>query len=97
MVEDIYFCSDCIQDLAAYGNLIKQIYEEICICYAQDKNIVCKAGKRGRGTPIIWFLERKGYVITSEVNNHYLIIKPLGLRVSGCNSVEYCAFRNKHE
>ena len=96
MIEEIHFCNECFKDLDGYGVLPRQAYQVICEFYAEKRECVCKIGKNGRGNPIVWFLERKKFVVTTEMNDKYLVIKPVGYEKISDTCADFCAFREKH-
>jgi hypothetical protein len=76
----IVFCKKCYEELKGYGMPAEVIYEHICAFYAIKRKPVHMTERELKGiccrAPIIEFLERKGFLITTEADFESLLIKP---------------------
>lgn len=101
-------CPICNKTLWDYGCVAASIFEDICISIIKDKEhfdipdeetgqyILLNAN---RIYTIIKFLENKGYIITTEIDQTHLRIKPLGIRCSEDHygiSCHFCLKGDEH-
>ena len=82
---ELEFCHQCEKDLRAHGDFVYEAFEYVCFSYLEgvplevsDKNFDYADNFEGNFPhTVASFLERKGYVITTECGLDRVLIKPL--------------------
>lgn len=78
---DIFFCDLCQKKVRAYGDIAFSLFEFICESYFKNYPLeICTDSQKGPYDflQIIYFLESKGLVITTESSLFMIQVKPLG-------------------
>lgn len=80
------FCEICANNLSKCGEPALCLFEEICI----HTTIYDEFLELEEDRAIIRFLELKGFIITTEVNQDKILAKPIGLELY--DDEEFCFF-----
>lgn len=79
----IFYCEECINNLLLHGELALKVFEEVCEKFlfsdAGYEISIKKEGENNSLMGLIEFLEKKGYVISTESGEFFLRVKPSGL------------------
>lgn len=80
---DIFYCQYCHEELIKYGELSLHVYDEIVkyyLMHGKSKNYhVSKNKEDHRIVPVLEFLEKKNYIVTTEIDLNILTVKPQGI------------------
>jgi hypothetical protein len=97
MDNEIIICDKCLSDLSHF---LKNFY--IKVCYVSFYNGL--ASMNGLSylscTPILTSLERKGYVVSTEIDKKNFSVKPTGHEIKKNGNIlthNFCCKRNKHK
>jgi len=93
MIEEMTICKKCCEEVMEFGEAAFEYYEYVCKNYNRDTIVFCPQGIFGRGHPTLAFLERKGFIISTDAYR-FVFIKPVGYNLY---KREICAFRTKHK
>lgn len=83
---DIFFCDICKNKVKAYGDIAFSLFEIICESYFNEHPLEISTDSHDGPydfLQIIYFLESKGLVITTESSFSLIQVKPLGLHYYG--------------
>lgn|SRR5438477_3080003 len=80
----ILYCGDCHDSLCKYGEVATDLFMHICESFLVSKKpmeIQTNVHELQHGVmEIIQFLEMKYYVVSTEIENETLLVKPLGIQ-----------------
>lgn len=97
MDSDIIICDKCLFDLSHF---LKRFYIKIC-CVSRYNGLAIMSGLQYLGcTPILTSLERKGYVVSTEMDKNNFSVKPTGHQIEKSGKIlthNFCCKRNKHK
>lgn len=91
----IKFCPTCYAYLSSFGERNLSFYESVCSHYAANFKILARQGPKGSGESMIEFLEKKGYISTTEISSSDLLVKPIGYHVKN-NQHSFCMNEKDH-
>lgn len=69
-------CDCCYKELEGYGQPALRKYLYLCEHDANEQNIFTQSGDSGHGPTLVRFLEVKGFITTTEVEEDLLMILP---------------------
>lgn len=95
MIKNIVVCPKCLRRLDFDT---KSLYEKICHFYI-DGFVFAKDWKDIGCHPILRRLEKKRFIVTLDIENGYLLIKPRGHVIyikDGEENHIFCAFQDIH-
>lgn len=96
------FCEICRAEIVEYGSPVVFIYDIICEQFLTYKKPPVFRQKDVNGeiwTQMIGLLERKGMLITTEIDRKFMSVKPVGIScIEGREDCEclICFDRSKH-
>lgn len=96
----VSICSKCYEDLWKKGAPALYVYQQICIEFVKKGKCQAVDSYSGfkKGDPeILKFLEKKRYIVTTELNIHCVRIKPLGHFLEENNTHFFCKENKKHD
>ena len=74
------FCKNCASDIDKFGCVAQVIYEHVCEYYDKNQKALIMDEKEINHipcrNPVVNFLEKKGFLSTTELCNHRIAIKP---------------------
>jgi len=95
----LYYCKQCSDKLHGYGKLVLEIFEFVCEEYCFDKTSTF-IDESHEYFPIFDYLEKKGYLISTECGIELIQFKPKELKIfHNENSVEFkfCMNSDMHQ
>ena len=99
MIKNIIHCKECIEILDKSGRCCLDIYLTTCNFQVSRQVAVTSQGKFGRGHPAVTWMEKKGFILTTEDDQLNLLIKARGYTIKaqeGHENHEFCAFPKEH-
>jgi len=100
LLKQLNICKKCINKIGVYGRMPLELYVLLCELYSGGEVSTCFSGKAGLGETLFQFLEKKKFIITTELDHEKLIIKPIGHKKSRSRYMEthtVCAFQKDHK
>ncbi len=67
-------CERCATELALYGRRVFDMYSELIQHQCNKSLMLTEEGPRGKGRKCIQLLERKGFIVTTEIGANTLRI-----------------------
>lgn len=95
MLNDIYFCADCHQNLLLESEL--HWHEWRLACQFEALGDIRYIYSFESVDEVLRSLEMKGYVISTEAHERFIKIKPRGLIQINSTSIGYCINPNEHK
>jgi uncharacterized protein YchJ len=99
VIHQIEYCKKCIEKLGSCGKMQLDLYVLCCNQYVKGQILYSKCGNKGRGDYLVYLLERKGYIVTTESEyTNFLAIKPVGykkLKLKYMHVHKVCACRKQ--
>lgn len=95
----VRICSICHEELSSAGEIILDAYVAICFASVEDASIVVDGRRTGTGNTVIKWLEKRGYITSTEVNDSDLVVFANGLEIiEGIYRVTYdfCVSPSRH-
>ena len=78
----VLYCKKCRSNLLEKGDMICDLYEQLCEHYMSfGKPFEMPDMHFGKIETMIEFLERKGFVVTTETENQMIKVVPKGLNI----------------
>jgi hypothetical protein len=96
----VRICSICHEELSSAGEIILDAYVAICFASAEDASVVVDGRRTGTGNTVVKWLEKRGYITSTEFNDSDLLVTANGLEVvEGFYRVtyEFCVARSRHK
>lgn len=90
---EVYHCPHCRTQLVEYGEYALSFLTKIQDQYLTTKETVGfplrKEGKKNQDLPIVKFLEKEGYLVTCEIDDLTLALKPTGIHEIAKKQIEF--------
>lgn len=69
-------CTDCYEKIEIYGFPCLNVFLKACQMHSQGKQPILDTSINPEYTGIIQFLERKKYIVSSEISKHEIVFLP---------------------
>ncbi len=77
----ILYCEKCQQKIKNFGGIAFEVFDEICQCFFEGYPLEIPTDMKETCCdimPLIEFLEKKGFIVTTDIGKDVIAIKPLG-------------------
>ena len=96
MMNEFSVCNACANPIFNRGSILKVVYLETCALYCQEKRpFVCSILDHLMTEPVK-FLEKRGFVISTELSKSYLGVKPINYHLIEDLGPLYCSALKEH-
>ncbi len=83
MMLHINYCTKCQEELVNYGEMASTMFEQICEHYVFTNDCLSIStdmyGNLFNLNGLIEFLEHKGFIVSTDIANQFLKVKPRGI------------------
>jgi hypothetical protein len=69
----IRYCNLCMQEINAFGDIAEEFFKFICILYSVKRIPILMELEKNPYITLVRFLEMKGYIVSKEIENAWLI------------------------
>lgn len=94
-MHQIYLCKDCYRTLDHKG-IVKEEYIALLELFLMSDDLIFEGETKGKVNSIITYLEENGFIISTEIDQSLIKIKPIGHMITNNNEHTFCAFRKDH-
>jgi hypothetical protein len=70
-------CLRCMESIKSYGMLCAIVMEKICFNFCRGKVSIFEELDEKKLRPVIKFLEMKGFLVTTDVQEDIILVRPL--------------------